>query len=112
MTEVGYVPDKGDLIWLVLDPRTGHEQSGHRPALVLSPKFFNQRTGLAVVCPVTTKIKGLPFEVLLEQTDIKGAVLPIHVRSIDIKARKASFIEKVPIGVIESVTEKVRAIIL
>ncbi len=90
-----YLPDAGDLIWLTFDPRVGHEQSGRRPALVISPRLFTERTGLAIACPITSKIKGLPFEVLVSGTKIKGAILPIQVRSVDVKARKTEFIEPV-----------------
>ena len=89
-----YIPDKGDIAWLILDPRVGHEQSGRRPVLVLSPRLFTERTGLAVICPITSKIKGLPFEVSLKKEKTVGAVLPMHIRSVDILARKAKFIEK------------------
>lgn len=81
-------------MWVVLDPRIGHEQSGRRPAIVLSRRLFSERTGLAVICPITSKIKGLPFEIIVKTKSIDGAVLPIHLRSVDIGARKAKFIEK------------------
>ncbi len=105
MTKSAYTPEAGDLIWLTLDPRTGHEQSGHRPALVLSPKLFSQRTGLAIICPVTSKIKDLPFEIVLQDTKTKGAVLPIHIRSVDIAVPKARFIEKVPKYILKQVRQ-------
>lgn len=99
-----YIPDAGDIIWLVLDPRTGHEQSGRRPSLVLSPRLLTERTGLAIVCPITSKHKGLPFEVALSKTKTIGVVIPIHVRSVDVNARKAKFIETAP----KSILQKVR----
>ena len=65
-----YIPDRGDIVWLVLTtPRVGHEQSGRRPALVLSPKTFTDHTGLAVICPITSKVKGLPFEIIIKQAE-------------------------------------------
>ena len=89
-----YMPGYGDIVWLVLDPRTGHEQSGRRPAIVISDKLFKELTSMAIVCPITSRIKGLPFEVMLKGTKTEGAVLPIHVKSIDWVARKMKYIEK------------------
>lgn len=111
MSRSPYIPDRGDIVWLVLDPRVGHEQPGRRPALVLSPRLFTERTGLAIICPVTSKVKGLPFEVILSQTKTNGAILPIHVRSVDIAARKASFIETVPPSLLERTILSVEALI-
>lgn len=100
-----YIPQAGDIIWLVFDPRVGHEQSGRRPAIVLSPRLFSERTGLAIVCPITSKVKGLPFEIVLSKTKITGAILPIHVRSVDITARHAQFIERVSAGTLKKVRQ-------
>src|SRR5437588_5304998 len=107
MNKIPYIPNRGDIIWLILDPRVGHEQSGRRPALVLSPQIFTERTGLAVVCPITSKIKGLPFEIALKRTKTKGAILPIHVRSVDVTARKCSFIEKAPISILNRTAQSI-----
>lgn len=85
----GYVPERGDVIWLNLNPQAGHEQAGHRPALVLSPQSYNRKTGLAVVCPLTTKIKGYPFEVPATINDRRGVVLADHVKNVDWIARRA-----------------------
>lgn len=85
---MAYVPERGDIVWLSFDPQAGHEQKGHRPALVLSPKAYNGKTGLMLCCPMTTKIKGYPFEVLL--ADAKpSAALADQVKSLDWRARKA-----------------------
>lgn len=84
-----YVPDAGDIIWLHFDPQAGHEQAGHRPALVLSPAIYNGRTGLLLCCPMTTQIKGYPFEVLIAGKKT-SAVLSDQVKSVDWKARKAT----------------------
>lgn len=85
-----WTPQAGDLIKLDLDPRVGHEQSGWRPALVISEGAYNGRAGLCLVCPVTNQVKGYPFEVLLPESGaIRGAVLSDHVKSIDFKARRA-----------------------
>jgi mRNA interferase MazF len=110
MADAGYLPHAGDIIWLDLDPRTGHEQSGHRPCLVLSDKLYTERTGLAVVCPITSKVKGLPFEVHLGGTKTAGAVLPIHVRSVDVHARHARLIERAPQPVLALTRDCVKVI--
>ncbi|HZO51765.1 MAG TPA: endoribonuclease MazF [Bryobacteraceae bacterium] len=85
-----FVPERGDLIWLTFDPQAGHEQAGRRPALVLSPRAYNQKSGLALVCPITSQVKGYPFEVLVEEAcGVAGVVLADQVRSLDGKARRA-----------------------
>jgi mRNA interferase MazF len=94
MNKEAYIPDRGDFVWVILDPRVGHEQSGRRPAIVLSKHLFSERTGLAVICPISSKVKGLPFEIKVKTKHIDGAILPIHLRSVDIIARKTQFIEK------------------
>lgn len=87
-----YIPDRGDIVWLTLDPRMGHEQAGRRPAVVISPKKYNLKVGLALFCPITTQIKGYPFEVLLPNgLPISGAILSDQVKSLDWRARKAEF---------------------
>jgi mRNA interferase MazF len=92
-----YIPDRGDLIWISLNPRRGQEQSGRRPAVVLSPSVYNRKTGLAVLCPVTSKIKGYPFEVVIpEDIEVNGAVLADQVKCLDWKTRRASFICSLP----------------
>jgi mRNA interferase MazF len=85
-----YVPDAGDLVWLTFDPQRGREQSGRRPALVLSPATYNAKTSLALVCPVTSRIKGYPFEVPLPPgLPVTGVVLADHLKSLDWKERRA-----------------------
>jgi mRNA interferase MazF len=96
MVRSRYIPERGDLVWLNFSPQEGHEQAGMRPALVLSPQAYNQKSSLMLVCPVTSKIKGYPFEVLVKAKKIKGAVLADQLKSIDWRARKASFIEHAP----------------
>ena len=92
-----YVPERGDAIWLTFDPQAGHEQSGRRPAVVLSPREYNGRAGLAILCPVTNRVKDYPFEVRLPQgLPIAGAVLADQVRSLDWKARRATLICELP----------------
>jgi Growth inhibitor len=90
-----YIPDSGDIIWLNFDPQAGHEQAGHRPAVVLSPKAYNGRTGLCLAAPVTTRSKGYPFEVSLPPgCQTTGVVLCDQVRSLDWKARAATLKER------------------
>lgn len=85
-----FVPDAGDIVWLEFSPQAGHEQAGHRPALVLSPAAYNGKTGTMLCCPMTTQIKGYPFEVLIHAKSVSGAVLSDQVKSLDWKARKAT----------------------
>lgn len=97
-------------MWLIFDPRVGHEQSGRRPAIVLSQRLFTEHTSLAIVCPVTSTPKGLPFEVLLKHAQTTGAILPIHVRSVDVVARKCQFIEKAPASIVKTTSAYLEAI--
>jgi len=86
---MAYVPDAGHVVWLEFDPQAGHEQAGRRPALVMSPARYNGKTGLMVCCPMTTKIKGHPFEVLADTGGQPGAILSDQVKSLDWKVRRA-----------------------
>ena len=107
-----YLPDRGDIIWLDFNPRLGREQAGHRPGIVVSPQKFNGLSSLAFVCPITSKIKGFSFEVLLtEGMKTKGAILIHHLRSIDWKARKIKFIEKAPSNVMNEMRAKLKPLI-
>jgi len=96
-----YVPAKGDLMTVTFDPRSGHEQKGRRPALVISNDLFNRRTGLAIVCPITNTKRNIPFHVALSQeSTITGFVMVEQVKAIDFRARQARFIEKAPEAVL------------
>lgn len=107
-----YVPEAGDIIWLQFDPSVGHEQAGHRPAVVLSPARYNAKTGLAVVCPVTSRIKGYPFEVSLPQgLAVSGVVLSDHVRNVDWVVRKARYAEKAGARVLEEIRDCIGVLI-
>jgi mRNA interferase MazF len=102
-----YVPDAGDLVWLDFDPRVGHEQSGRRPAVVLTPRAYNQAANLAVVCPITQHAKGYPFEVLLPKgSPVEGSILADHVKSIDWQRRRAEYQGKAPAPVLNEVRER------
>ena len=108
----GYVPDRGDLVWLDFDPQSGREQAKTRPALVLSPARYNRLSGLALVCPVTSRSKGNPFEVELpEALETRGVVLSDQVRSLDWKTRNARRIEPIPPEVLDAVIERVAALL-
>jgi len=107
-----YVPDRGDVVWLDFDPQAGHEQSGRRPAFVLSPAKYNGTTGLMLCCPITTQVKGYPFEVVVEgAAKVRGVILADQVKSLDWRVRKAEKKGKVPRLVLEEVVDKVRAIL-
>ena len=107
-----YVPERGDAIWLNFNPQAGREQAGHRPGLVLSPSTYNQRTGLALICPITSRRKDYPFECSLPAgLKIQGFVLSDHLRCLDWKDRRAVFITKVPQEVVEEAAAKVTALI-
>lgn len=103
---MSYVPEVGDIIWLEFDPQTGHEQAGHRPAVVLTPKSYNQVTGLLICCPLTTKVKGYPFEVEVTGTP-KNVALSDQVKSLDWRARNAKFKGKVRDEELVEIKEKI-----
>ncbi|CBJ79590.1 endoribonuclease MazF [Xenorhabdus bovienii] len=107
-----YVPEAGDIVWLDFDPQAGHEQAGHRPALVLSPAIYNGRIGLMLCCPMTTKIKGYPFEVKVEgEGEGDSAVLADQVKSLDWRERNAKIKGKVSASVLSEVKAKAKALI-
>ena len=107
-----HVPDRGDLVWLEFDPQTGHEQAGRRPALILSPKAYNQATGLALACPVTSKVKGYPFEILLPTgLKVAGVVLSDQMKSLDWRARKAAFAGRAPTEIVADVLAKLETLL-
>ena len=107
-----YVPDAADIVWLQFDPQAGHEQAGHRPALVVSPANYNRKTGLMVCCPMTTKIKGYPFEVLTDVDGTASAVLSDQVKSLDWKVRRAQKKGVVASAVIAEVRAKIKALLV
>ena len=107
-----YVPERGDLIWISLDPQAGHEQAGRHPALVVSPVTYNGKVGLAIVCPVTSHVKGYPFEAVIpDGLKVKGAILSDQVKSLDWRIRRAKFICKLPRRVAIEVLQKVGTLI-
>jgi mRNA interferase MazF len=106
-----YTPDCGDVVWLAFDPQAGHEQAGHRPALVISPASYNQKTGLMVCCPMSTRIKSYPFEVLVDLDGVQGAVLADQVKSLDWRVRSAKRKGAVGDAVMAEVRAKIKALL-
>ena len=107
-----YIPEHGDIVWLQFNPQAGHEQSGIRPALVISPKSYNSKVGLALFCPITTKIKGYPFEVdIPAKSKASGTILSDQIKSLDWRVRNAKKIERVPDEVIQEVLAKIESLI-
>ena len=108
---MSYTPNRGDIIWTDFDPSAGHEQAHKRPAMVLSPEPFNRKIGLALVAPITSRIRGHGFEVLLENSKTEGVVLCQQVKTIDYGYRGSVFIEKAPAPVLNEVLAKVRVLV-
>lgn len=107
-----YVPERGDAVWISLDPQAGHEQAGRRPALVLSPASYNGRVGLAILCPITNQAKGYPFEVPIPGgLKVSGVVLSDQVKSLDWRVRQASRIDGVPDDVVAEVLQRLDALL-
>ncbi|MFC1964359.1 endoribonuclease MazF [Chloroflexota bacterium] len=102
-----YIPQCGDAVRISLDPQAGHEQAGRRPAVVLSPRSYNGKTGLAILCPITSQIKGYPFEVILPNgLPVAGAILSDQIKSLDWRARNTELICTLPDEVISEVLQK------
>ncbi len=109
---MAYVPDRGHAIWLTFDPQAGHEQAGRRPAVVLTPETYNRKVGLLLACPVTSQVKGYPFEVGLPAgLPISGVVLSDQVRSADWRARQASFICALPEPMVTDIVAKLSTLL-
>lgn len=107
-----YVPEAGDLVWLDFDPQAGSEQAGRRPALVLSPAVYNRKSGLMIACPVTSRVKGYPFEVALPAgLAVQGVVLADHLKSLDWRARRADRADRAPHAVMDEVLAKLAALL-
>jgi len=107
-----YTPERGDIVWLQFDPQTGHEQAGRRPALVVSPKAYNRKVGLALFCPITSSIKGYPFEVSIPKgSKAQGAVLCDQIKSLDWRSRQAERLCPAPAAVLQDVTAKILVLV-
>jgi mRNA interferase MazF len=109
---MAYLPDRGDLVWISFNPQTGHEQTARRPAVVLSPKKYNAKVGLAILCPVTSQSKGYLFEVLIpEGLSVSGVILSDQVKSLDWKARKAEMADRLPSRTMDEVLQKLNTLL-
>lgn len=107
-----YVPDRGDIVWLQFNPQAGHEQAGHRPALVLSPASYNRASGLMLCCPMTSQKKGYPFEVVVtDESSHTSVVLADQVKSLDWKIRKAVKKGIAPLDAVAETLSKLQALL-
>lgn len=107
-----YAPGRGEVIWLQFDPQAGHEQAGRRPAVVVSPREYNAKTGLALCCPITSRIKGYPFEVALtEDSEVSGVILADQVKSLDWRARRARKLWTLPEDCLQELLAKIRVLV-
>lgn len=103
-----YVPDRGDLVWVDLNPQAGHEQAGRRPAVIVSPRAYNVKVGLALLCPITSQIKGYPFEVAVpDDCGVSGVILSDQLKSMDWRIRNADFIGVLPSSAMEEVLARI-----
>ena len=108
----GYAPDSGDIVWLTFSPQAGREQADRRPALVLSPRLYNRKTGLALFCPITSKVKGYPFEVALPpRGPVTGVVLADQVKNLDWRARRATFAGQASAKILREVLARVETLL-
>ena len=109
---MAYVPDRGDIVWISLNPQAGHEQAGRRPAVVVSPKSYNGKVGLGLFCPVTSQVRGYPFEVAMPRgLPVGGVVLADQVKSLDWRVRKAEFAGRLPAEARDEVLGKLGALL-
>ena len=107
-----YCPEAGDLVWIGFDPQRGREQRGRRPALVLTPRRYNQRSGLCVLCPITSQQKGYPFEVAIPAGhSVGGVVLSDQVKSLSWQIRGTEFAGRAPVAVLEQAKGKIKALL-
>ncbi len=109
---MNYIPRRGDIVWLNFDPQTGHEQAGRRPALVLSPEIYNEKVGLAIFCPITSRSKSYRFEVKIPANlKVKGVILSDQIKNFDWRNREAKYICRIPKETLEDVVEKLDTLI-
>ncbi len=111
MVSKPYIPERGDIVWLNFSPQQGHEQAGVRPALVVSPKSYNQHSKLMLACPITSKIKHYPFEVRVKAAKIDGVVLADQIKNLDWTVRSVAFAEKAPLDVLEQTQELIETLV-
>ncbi|MEO0826183.1 MAG: endoribonuclease MazF [Cyanobacteria bacterium J06635_15] len=109
---MAYCPDRGDIAWLDFNPQAGREQAKRRPAIVLSPKAYNRKVGLAIVCPITSKIKGYPFEIRLpDGLPVSGVILSDQIKSMDWRVRRMEFIAHTPASVMTEIVAKINTLL-
>lgn len=109
---MGYIPERGDAIWINFNPQAGHEQAGRRPAIVLSPKGYNGKVGLCLLCPITNQVKGYPFEVMIPPgLGVTGVVLSDQAKSLDWRVRNAEFVANLPEALTIEVLKKLRTLL-
>jgi mRNA interferase MazF len=105
------IPQRGDVVWIKLNPQAGHEQAGRRPAVILSPKAYNGKVGLAILCPISTRVKGYPFEVLVpDGLPARGAILADQIKNLDWRARDATLMCRLPPTTISEVLRKLKVL--
>jgi len=108
---MAFIPDRGDVVWIQMNPQAGREQAGHRPAFVVSPKAYNGKVGLALMCPITSKEKGYPFEVRVDGRSTHGVILADQVKSLDWQARGARLEERLNASTTAEVLAKLETLI-
>ncbi len=109
---MAYVPERGDVVWITLNPQAGHEQAGRRPAVALSPAAYNGKVGLAILCPITRHVKGYPFEVQIPRgLAVGGVILADQVKSLDWRAREAELAGRLPAATVVEVLEKLNTLL-
>lgn len=109
---MAYVPERGDAVWINFNPQAGHEQAGRRPAIVLSPRSYNGKVGLCLLCPITNQVKGYPFEVLIPAgLGVKGVVLSDQAKSLDWRVRNVEFITDLPKAVTDEAIKKLKSLL-
>jgi mRNA interferase MazF len=107
-----YVPEAGDVVWLDFNPQVGHEQAGRRPALVLSPRAYNEKSGLAIFCPITSVVKNYPFEIALPAgLRVRGAVLADQLKSVDWRERRVQKFDRLAGTTVEMVRQYIAALL-
>ena len=112
MVNKRFVPKRGHIVWIDFDPQSGHEQAGRRPALVISPVAYNEKIGLALLCPITSQVKGYPFEVALPKgLNVSGVILADQIKSLDWKSREAEFGCDAPHETVSLVFEKIATLL-
>jgi len=103
-----YIPRRGDVVWVTFNPQAGHEQAGRRPAVILSPTAYNSKVGLAILCPITSQVKGYPFEVVLPGgLQVSGVILADQVKNLDWRAREAEFICALPAATVSDILQRI-----